>query len=157
MLEQIFPKQADNTYQGHPIAKWVFILLTAKAIMAGLIHMFSADGGAQSIASITLDNFTPGGADTVITIFALWGLSQLMIGLINMVVIWRYQALIPMMWLVFLIEYTMRKLSFLFTPGVASANTPPGAVLDYVLLPLALVMLVLSLVPSGKTNQKESL
>jgi hypothetical protein len=144
MIDRIFPKQAGNTYQGHPIAKWVLVVLTTKALVAGLIHMFSQDGGAQSIASITLDNFTKDAAGTVITIFALWGLSQFLIGLISVVVLWRYQALIPMMYLIFLIEYTMRFAMPLFTPGVASVNTPPGAVLDHAILPLTAIMTVLA-------------
>jgi len=113
--------------------------------------MFAADGGAQSIASITLDSFTTGGANTVITIFGLWGLSQLMMGLVNAIVLWRYQALIPLMYLFFVFEYVMRKAAHLYTPGVVSAETPPGVILDYVLLPLAIIMLVLSL----KEHKKE--
>jgi hypothetical protein len=144
MIDRILPKQADNTYRGHPIAKWVLILLTIKALVAGLIHMFTSDGGAQSIASITLDNFAQGAADTVITIFALWGLSQFLIGLISMVVLWRYKALIPMMYVIFLIEYTMRFAMPLFTPGVASVGTPPGVILDHVLLPVTAIMTILA-------------
>jgi len=144
MFSKLLPQSANNNYQGHPIAKWVFIFLTIKAIIAGLIHMFAPDGGAQSIASITLDSFTEGGANTVITIFGLWGLSQLTLALVNAVVIWRYQSLIPLMWLVFLFEYIGRLAAAFYTPGVESINTPPGAILDLFIFPLSLVMFFLS-------------
>lgn len=145
MIEKLFPKTVDNQYRGMSIAKWTLFLITAKAFLAAFIHMFAADGGAQSIASISLDQFTTGGANTVITIFALWGLEQFVIGVISLIVLWRYQALIPVMWLAFAIEYTMRFAIPLFTPGIVSTSIPPGVVMDKILFPLALVMLVLSL------------
>ena len=145
MLNKLFPKTIDNQFRGISIAKWILIVITAKTFLAAFIHMFAADGGAQSIASIALDQFSSGGTDTVITIFALWGLEQLVIGTISVIVLWRYQAMIPIMWLAFALEYTLRFVSPLFTPGVVSASTPPGAVMDHILFPLSIVMLVLSL------------
>jgi len=145
MIEKLFPKTADNRYQGHWLAKWLLIFYTVKSFVAGSIHMFAADGGAQSIASITLDQFTQGGADSVVTMFGMWGMEQFVIGIISAIMLWRYKALIPMMALVYAIEYTGRFAAHWYTPGVVSAHTPPGAVMDYILVPLALVMLVLSL------------
>lgn len=149
MFEKLFPKTIDNQYRGMPIAKWLLIVITVKAFLAAFIHMFSADGGAQSISSISLDQFTTGGANTVITIFALWGLEQFVIGVISVIVLWRYQAMIPIMWLAFAIEYTLRFITPLFAPGIVSASIPPGVLMDRILFPLALVMLVLSLKDKG--------
>ena len=47
--------------------------------------------------------------------------------------------------LVYVIEYIGRFASHWYTPGVTTVHTPPGAAADYILVPLALVMLVLSL------------
>lgn len=107
--------------------------------------MFAADGGAQSIGSVTLDQFSQGGADSVVTVFGLWGMEQLVIGLIAIVILLRYKALIPMMALVYVVEYAGRFAVPLYTPGLVTAHTPPGAMADNILVPLALVMLVLSL------------
>ena len=82
MLDKLLPQTVTNTYRGHPLAKWALVALTIVTIGRSLVHMFAADGGAQSIATIALDIFTEGGANTVITLFALWGLSQLIIGLL---------------------------------------------------------------------------
>lgn len=144
MLNQIFPTPADNTFRGHALAKWMFLILTLVTIARSLVHMFAADGGAQSIATIALDSFTSSGADTVITMFGLWGLSQLIIGLVYAVVFWRYQSLIPMMYLTMLFEYVMRLIAPLYTPGIATTGTAPGSVGDYILIPLVAVMLILS-------------
>ncbi len=145
MIEKLFPKTADNQYHGHRLGKWLLIFYTVKSFVAGSIHMFAADGGAQSIASITLDQFSQGAADSVVTIFGLWGMEQAVIGFISAVILWRYKSLIPFMALVYAIEYSGRFASHWYTPGVTTVHTPPGAVADYILVPLALVMLVLSL------------
>lgn len=106
--------------------------------------MFASDGGAQSIATIPLDTFTPNGANTVVLIFALWGLSQLIIGIIYVIVIWRYRTLIPLMYLLMIGEYTMRIVLGEMNP-IETTGTAPGAIGDYVIIPFAAVMLYLSL------------
>ena len=143
-MEKLLPDTITNHYRGHPLAKWVFIVLTLITIGRSLVHMFAEDGGAQSIASITLDSFTVAGAASVITVFALWGLSQLIIGLLYVVLIWRYQSLIPLMYVFFSFEYFMRLISPAYAPGLALAETAPGEVGKIIFLPLGLVMLWLS-------------
>jgi hypothetical protein len=143
-VDKLFPQPVTNRYGGAPIAKWVLILLTVITVGRSLAHIFLPDGGAQSIATIPLDRFTANGEATVIHIFALWGLSQLLFGLLYVVVLWRYQALIPLMYLFILVEYTGRLLLALAKP-IDTEGTAPGAIGNYVLIPLALLMLVLSL------------
>lgn len=145
MIEKLLPQQVSNEYRGHVLAKWVFAALTLITLGRSLIHMFAEDGGAQSIASIPLDTFSDGAAMTVITIFGIWGLSQLLIGLLYAIVIWRYQSLIPLMYVFFSFEYFMRLIGFLYTPGLEKLDTAPGEVANLIFLPLGLVMLWLSL------------
>ncbi len=143
-MENLFPTSASNHYQGAKLAKWFFVFVTAVTLVRSLIHIFAPDGGAQSIATIPLTDFTANGAAAVIHIFALWGLSQLLFGLLYAVVLWRYQNLIPLMYLFIAIEYTGRLLIAVAKPFETS-GTAPGAIGNYVMIPLALVMLVLSL------------
>ena len=77
-------------------------------------------------------------------IFALWGLSQLLIGLIYLVVLWRYPGLIPLMYLTLVVEYGARIIIGLLKPAEFT-GTAPGGVGNFILLPLAVVMLILSL------------
>ena len=144
MVDRLFPQPITNQYCGAPIAKWVFLLLTVITIGRSLAHIFLPDGGAHSIATIPLDSFTTNGEATAIHIFALWGLSQLLFGLLYLVVLWRYQALIPLMYLFILIEYTGRLL-LTFAKPIVTTGTAPGAIANYILIPFALLMLVLSL------------
>ena len=141
---KMFPKQLNNDYGGSLLAKWVFVLLTAVTLVRSLIHMFSPDGGAQSIATIPLDSFTSDGASAVILIFSLWGLSQFLIGIIYTVVLWRYQALIPFMYLLIIVEYTMRIVLGVLKP-IETVGTAPGAVGNFIIVPFAVIMLFLSL------------
>lgn len=145
MIEKLLPQPVTNQYQGHPLAKWVFIALTVITIGRNLVHMFAPDGGAGSIASIALDSFRDGGANTVITIFALWGLSQLIIGLLYAIVLWRYLSLIPLMYLFFSFEYLMRLMAGFYSPGLEKIDTAPGEIGNIIFLPLGLAMLILSL------------
>lgn len=144
MLKRVFPETADNNFNGVRLAKWLLALFVAKSFLAGGIHMFAPDGGAQSIGSVVLDQFTADGANTVITMFGLWGMEQAVIGLIGLVILLRYNSLIPLMALVYVIEYAGRFLSGLYTPGLVTAHTPPGAAADYILVPLTVLMFLLS-------------
>ena len=133
-----------NEYRGSPIALWVFALMTLVTVGRSLAHILLPDGGAQSIATIPLDDFTANGAAALIHVFAEWGLSQLMFGLFYVIVLLRYRSLIPLMWLFILLEYSGRLLLGLAKP-FELAGTAPGAVGNYVFIPLALIMLLLSL------------
>ncbi len=156
MLNTLFPKVADNTYKGSRIAKWLLFIIVIKSFVSGGIHLLASDGGAQSIASIALDKFTQGGADTVVTIFGMWGLEQLVIGVIAVIILCRYQSLIPMAWAIYALEYSLRGLAHFFTPGVMSVNTPPGAAADTLLIPLTIFMFLITLYTSSKRTSNKS-
>ena len=97
MLKRVFPAALDNHFPGHRIALYAFYALTALTLWRSQHHLFEHDGGAQSIASIPLDTYSNNAADTVVGIFALWGLSQLIIGLIYLLAAIRYRSLIPLL------------------------------------------------------------
>lgn len=147
MWSRLFPENLDNDYRGHPLALWLFYPITLVTIGRSLVHIFTADGGAQSIATIPLDAMTPNGSAAVVTMFALWGLSQLLFGLLYVVVLWRYRALLPLMYLFLLVEYVGRFAIGHWKP-IVTVETPPGATGNYVFMVVGLVMLVLSLRPA---------
>jgi len=86
MRHKVLPEIVDDNYRGHKIALWFFYLITVVTIVRSCIHIFKDDGGAHSIATIPIDTYTEGGAKAVIFIFAYWGLSQLMFGLLQGIV-----------------------------------------------------------------------
>ena len=131
-------------YAGHPLARWALLPIALFTIARSLIHMFAPDGGAQSIATIPLDAFTPNGAAAVVHLFALWGLSQLIIGIIYLAVIWRFPRLLPLMYLLLILEYGGRLLLTFIKP-FETTGTAPGAIGNYILLPLSFLLFLFSL------------
>ena len=144
MINRLFPKEVTNTYQGKAIAKWVFVAMVVMTISRSLAHIVIPDGGAQSIATIPLDDFTQNGATVVIGMFAQWGLTQLLFGLLYVIVLWRYQSLIPLMWLFIFFEWTGRLLVGLAKP-MGTMDTAPGAIGNLIFPLLALIMFILSI------------
>lgn len=149
MLNHVFPQKADNDYQGKPIALWVFAAITIVTIARSLVHIIAPDGGAQSIATIPLETYTDAGARTVVLMFAYWGISQLLMGFVYLLVLIRYRAMIPLMYLLMAAEYGLRLLMGWLKP-IETVETAPGAVGNYAFIPLALVMFWLSLHSSKK-------
>lgn len=145
MLERLFPSTIDNQYRGHPVALWMFMALTLMTLWRSLTHMFRADGGAQSIATIPLDTYSEAAATAVIVIFSLWGLHQLLVGLIYVVVLARYRALVPAMYLLLFLEYVGRMGVGLMKGPIETVHTPPGARLNLVMIAISVVMLFVSL------------
>lgn len=134
----------SNQYLGHPLALWVFAAMTVLTIARSLAHIFLPDGGAQTIATIPLDAFSPAATAVVIGMFAQWGLTQLMFGLLFALVLWRYRSLVPLMWGFIFLEWTGRLLLGFYKP-FETAGTAPGAVGNQIIPVLALLMLILSL------------
>ena len=144
MLNKILPRIVDNDYRGYKAALWFFYLLAIVTVVRSLIHMFKHDGGAQSIATIPLDTYTQGGSQAVIFLFAYWGLSQLMFGLLYVVVGLRYKSLIPLMYLTLIIEYAGR-FGLSFYKSIETVGQAPGGVANMILPIVCLVMFFLSL------------
>lgn len=141
IFEILLPAKVDNVLRGSQIPLYVFALLAILGTVRSLIHVFSSDGGAGSIAGMDL---TVQGADGIIFAFALWGSSQLLFALIQLLVVFRYRSLVPFMWVMSALEVLLRELVGKMKP-VTFAHTPPGAIGNQILLPLAVFMLVLSL------------
>ena len=119
---------------------YVFTLIALVSLVRSCIHLLAPDGGAGSIAGMDL---SVAGADGIIFGFALWGSSQLIYALIQLTVAFRYRSLVPAMYLLLILEALLRMLVGRMKP-VHFAHTPPGAYGNYVILPLAILMLVLS-------------
>lgn len=149
MSSKILPAVADNHYRGRKIALWFFYLITAVTIGRSLIHMLKNDGGAQSIATIPLDTYTEAGAATVILIFSYWGLSQLMFGIIQLMVALKYKSLIPLMYLMLILEWGGRFLISLWKPIETTGQAPAG--IGNMILPIVcLLMFFLSIKEKSK-------
>lgn len=141
----IFPKSADNNYKGSRLAAFVFLFISTVGIVRSFIHFLAPDGGAGSIAGMDL---SVQGAEGIIFAFSLWGSAQLLYALIQLVVYFRYKTLIPFMYILIILETLMRMLIGKIKP-VQFAHTPPGGLANYIILPVAVVMLYLAIRRDG--------
>ena len=147
LRQHLFQGLTGNYFSGNRIALFFFGFLTAVTIVRSLIHIIAPDGGAQSIATIPLSSFTPNGAAAVIHLFALWGLSQLLMGLVYLLALVHRRTLIPLLYFLGILEYGFRLLLTILKP-MEITGTAPGAVGNYLLVPVLIIMLILSLLPN---------
>ncbi len=140
VVERLFPPKL-NDYRG---SRWVVVamgmytvLLTARS----LIHMFAADGGANSIATIDI---SVEGGDNIVGLFAQWGALQLMLACMVWVVVLRLRVLVPLMALFLFFEPILRAAMGSLKPITTDGTAPGAAFNDFALIPLG-VLLVLSI------------
>lgn len=144
-LKLFLPKTIDNVFSGNKVSLWFFYILTAVTLWRSQHHLFSIDGGAQSIATIPLDTYSSEASSTIIGVFSLWGLSQLIIGFIYLVVCLRYKAMIPLMYFLGIIEYGMRAFYIGNQKPIETIGEAPGALINLPFLLLFSLMFLLAL------------
>ncbi|MGB5132908.1 MAG: hypothetical protein WBO00_09855 [Steroidobacteraceae bacterium] len=144
MLGQLLPRHFDNDYRGSKLAPWLFgaVVLVKLGISLGTI--FNGHEAASSADGIPLDTFGPAGAQTVISLFAIWGLAQFVICLLCALALVRYRSMIPLLFALLLLEYLAKRVILHFLP-VATTGTPPGSIINLVLLGAMIIGLTLSL------------
>lgn len=127
--------------------KWiksVFFVISIITIIRSLIHIISPDGGAGSIAGIPLSQYSMEANQTIIFMFALWGISQLIIGLFYIYVLIIKPNLIPIMLLSLTLEYSLRLIIGQLKP-ILTTHTAPGAYGNYIMIPLSIILFLLSI------------
>jgi len=120
MFNPLIPRQADNSFRGLKLALWIFafLLLVLGAMSIGSI--FNGYNAAKDVDGLPLDTFTASGAKAVVSLFAIWGSTQLIIVLLGIIVLLRYRALIPLMFLMLLFEQLLLQLIHYYLPIVKS-------------------------------------
>jgi len=141
LIDRLLPTPADNVVRGSRVPAYVFTFIAVVSTVRSCIHLLAPDGGAGSIAGMDL---SVAGANGIVFAFALWGSAQLVYALTQLAVAFRYRSLVPAMYLLLILETLLRMLVGRMKP-VVFLHTPPGALANYIVLPLALLMFVLAL------------
>lgn len=146
ILETVLPKQADNDFGGGAIPFYGFCLLLLPITFRVFVHFFKADSGVNSIASIHL---FPGDPDPNLVIHmysSLWGSQQAIMLLVYFAVLYRYRNLIPLMFLLMMVEVGFRMIVGSLHPLTEEfyVRTPPGKLGNLPVGLYSLVMLYLS-------------
>ncbi len=144
MFNKLLPQRIDNTYRGHKLALWFFALVVLVKTLQGIVVIFNGYSIAISADAIPLDTYPTEAAQTVVALFALAGLSRLIMSLLCVLALVRYRSAIPFMFVLLIFEYLARHLVLHFNP-IIRTETAPGSVVNLVLFSLMVVGLALSL------------
>lgn len=140
----LFPRVIDNTYRGHKLALWLFGALLFMKTGMSLGVIFNGHSAATRADGIPLRTFPPAAAQTVLALFAIWGVAQFILCLLGVLALLRYRAMVPLMFALFLLEHLGRKLVLVFIP-IVRTGAPPGFYINLVLLAMMIFGLLLSL------------
>jgi hypothetical protein len=143
-MKKIFPELNHRNFKGNPIAYWSLLPIFIFTITRSLIHIFLKDGGAQSIATIPINTFSVEAQNVVIQLFGLWGLSQLVAVILEIVIFIYHNDFIPFIYIMLIAEYVGRLVLGKAKP-IILIGTAPGAIGNYVLIPIFIILLILSL------------
>jgi len=124
-------------YRGSRFSLWFLVFITVLSTARSLVHVFAADGGANSIAGIDIE---VEGGDNLVALFAQWGWEQFLLALVAWVIIAKYRFLVPLALLLQVLDWGGRWVVGEFKPLVVDAP-PPGALANLVFLPLSVIAL----------------
>jgi len=156
MLHRIFPRQFDNIYRGHWLAIWLLVPVVLLELVIGANSIINTRSVAMGADGIRLNRFGAEAATTVISLFALLGLSRLLFGLLGVMALIRYRAMIPFIYLLLLLLQLGSKALLLWHPAIRSIghNSAAGTTVILVLIAMLLTGFVLSLLgdrgPEGR-------
>jgi hypothetical protein len=130
-------------------ATWVRVVTAIYlGVMVGrsAIHLFSSDGGANSIAGIDID---VEGGDNIIAIFHQWGAIQLILAVFLLLLLLRYPGFTPLILLTLALDPIMRAVAGQIKP-VITEGTPPGESLNWIAFYLIVALFVASIFERDK-------
>ena len=136
-IKKLLPNNPTK-FEGFRALRIVTAIYLLVMVVRSCIHLFAADGGAQSIAGI--DTSVEGG-NNIIAIFHQWGAIQLILAVLLFVLFFRYPGFTPLILLTLALDPVMRFIAGQMM-SLTSTGTPPGEALNgaaFYLLALLLI------------------
>ena len=131
-----------TSFEGFRAIRIITAIYMLVMVARSCIHLFAADGGAQSIAGI--DTSVEGG-NNIIAIFHQWGAIQLILAVLLFVLFFRYPGLTPLILLTLALDPVMRFIAGQMM-SVTSTGTPPGEALNGVSFFVLTLLFIASLI-----------
>jgi hypothetical protein len=146
MRNQLLPNN-PREYGGFRVVRLITLAFLLLVVVRSAIHLFSPDGGAESIAGI--DTRVAGGGN-IIALFHQWGAIQLLLVGLMLVLFFAYKGFTPLVILFLALDAPMRALAGQMG-AVESTRTPPGEALNW---PVFVVLAILFVASIVKKNSK---
>ena len=156
MLARLFPRQIDNTFRGHWLAIWLLALVSLLKAVQGVESMLNTRNTMENADGLSFANFDPTGAALLMSLFALLGLYLLILPSLSALVLIRYRAMIPIVYLLFLLLYGANRLVQLLHPVPRAETHPVGFYVNLVILGLMVLGFVLSLLNRPAAPSREA-
>ncbi len=137
------PPSTNAAYRGQMVSAWGLTLISAGTIVPALIHIGLPDGGAGVIAGLDLSH----SRETIISLFAWAGTTQLVWGLMLLAISLRYRAMVPLALALLSLERSVHAWNMWGPKGnqSLSGHHPPEVWITLGAVPVLLVLLFLSL------------
>jgi len=140
-IKKLLPKNPTK-FEGFRAIRIVTAIYLLVMVVRSCIHLFAADGGAQSIAGI--DTSVEGG-NNIIAIFHQWGAIQLILAVLLFILFFRYPGFTPLILLTLALDPVMRFIAGQMM-SVTSTGTPPGEALNTAAFYLLALLFIASLI-----------
>ena len=155
MIARLFPARIDNAYAGSRVS---IVLLAALLLIKGVIAFNSMALGrmvAGDADGIPLASYPADAASAIISMYGAWGAAMLVLCGFGVLVLVRYRAMVPLMFLLLLAEQFLRWVSDVAHP--ISMNASAGSAINLTFFAALAVGLVLSLwVPWRRAERRAS-
>jgi hypothetical protein len=140
-IKKLLPNNPTK-FEGFRAVRIVTATYLLVMVVRSCIHLFAADGGAQSIAGI--DTSVEGG-NNIIAIFHQWGAIQLILAVLLFVLFFRYPGFTPLILLTLALDPVMRFIAGQMM-SLTSTGTPPGEALNAASFYLLALLFIASLI-----------
>jgi len=140
-IKKLLPNNPTK-FEGFRAIRIVTAIYLLVMVVRSCIHLFAADGGAQSIAGI--DTSVEGG-NNIIAIFHQWGAIQLILAVLLFVLFFRYPGFTPLILLTLALDPVMRFIAGQMM-SLTSTGTPPGEALNTAAFYLLALLFIASLI-----------
>lgn len=144
MFEDILPRSIDNSYRGQKVALWVLGLLVLVKSVIGVNSIINGATVMSGADGIALNSYPASAVQNLVAIWALYGLSHLLMGVLGLIVLIRYRGMVPLMFGLLLLSHLGGRVIGQFHP-IVRTGAPPASIINLTLLTLIVVGLALSL------------
>ena len=152
LIGRVFPAQIGNTFVGHWLALWLFGALILVRL-AQMVAIFIDPGVViRSADGILIETFNQPAQVAVASIFRMLGVLNILICLLGSLVILRYRAMVPIMYLVLIALFAGQKMISIAYP-IPRAPDAVGGIIVWTMFALTVIGFVLSV--TYRTSQNE--
>lgn len=144
MLKRLLPPAGDFNYTGSQVSLWLLGLLLFLKVAIALGAIFNGHFAAAVADGVPIDSYPPQATQAFLSLFASLGLSQLVLSLFGIFLLFWYRPLVPLFLLLLLIEYLARTGINAYLPIPRSGNAPGGAI-NWAIFGVMLLAFVLSM------------